>query len=144
MKANEIIDFLLSEFQTDKAGLATILNVHKSTISNISKGYTKKISTKLAHSVTCLKPEIHYEFIIGNSEQKFITDVEVNLPKQNYLYTKGRSKFSIDEISLFFINNVEEFEKNDIFKIYKNSLVNQAKVELLQEQLFLKNSIKKN
>jgi len=142
MKASEIIDFLLTEFKTDKAGLATILNVHKSTISNISKGYTKKISTKLAHSITLLKPEINYEFIIGNSEQKYVTNLSENLPKQVCLNTKGKNSVTIEEMTTFIVTHIEEFEKNEIFKIYKNSLINQAKVDLLQEQLLLKNSIK--
>ncbi|WP_298485169.1 hypothetical protein [uncultured Maribacter sp.] len=142
MKTNEIIHFLLSEFQTDKAGLATILNVHKSTISNISKGYTKKISSKLAHSITLLKPEINYEFIIGNSDQKYVTDNRKNVSRQVYLDTKGKNRITIEEITTFIVNHIEEFEKNEIFKIYKNSLINQAKVELLQEQLLLKNSMK--
>ncbi|WP_298474807.1 hypothetical protein [uncultured Maribacter sp.] len=142
MKTNEIIDFLLSEFQTDKAGLATILNVHKSTISNISKGYTKKISSKLAHSITLVKPEINYEFIIGNSDQKYVSDDRKNVSRQVCLDTKGKNRITIEEITTFIVNHIEEFEKNEIFKIYKNSLVNQAKVELLQEQLLLKNSMK--
>ncbi|WP_299430785.1 hypothetical protein [uncultured Maribacter sp.] len=142
MNAKEIIEFLLSEFKTDKAGLATILNVHKSTISNISKGYTKKISSKIAQTVTAFRPDINYEFIVGNSEDKYIANPKNNVSRQTCLHTRGKNIITVAEISTFILHNIEAFEENEIFKIYKNSIINQAKVDLLQEQLLLKNSIK--
>ncbi len=142
MKADEIINILLSEFKTDKAGLATILDVHKSTISNISKGYTKRISPKLAQRIIGLKPELNYSFLVGASNQLRLTDDEDIAPASVFLTTKGRSRITVEEIATFVLNHIEEFEKNDIFSVYKSSVINQAKVELLQEQLLLKNTLK--
>ncbi len=143
MTADEILDHILSEFQTDKAGLASMLGVHKSTISNISQGYTKKISSKIAQRIVALRPEINYDFIIGKSSKLKSSDTMATEPNEVYLNTKGRTKVSVAEIATFMLNNIEAFEENEIFKVYKSSLVNQAKVELLQEQIAIKSKMKK-
>lgn len=138
MRANKIIDILLTDFQTDKAGLASILNVHKSTISNISKGYTKKISSKLAQNIITKKPKLNYDFLIGKSKNIYVHKNNEELGNDNGMPINLTTKISINEISYFILNNLEAFEKNPIFKLYINSIRNKVKVELLEEQIYFK------
>ena len=144
MKANEIILILLSEFQTDKAGLATILEVHKSTIHNIFTGHTKKISSNIAQRIVKLRPDINYDFLIGNNDQFKLSVEKGNTSTRTiYMPTHGKSHISISEISLFFVENVDEFEKQEIIKMYKESIKSQAKIEVLQEQRRFQNTLKR-
>ncbi len=142
MTADEILNHLLSELRTDKAGLAAMIGVHKSTISNISQGYTKKISANIAKKITALHPQINYDFIIGKSDKLKRDDTIAVSPEEVYLNCREKGKISVAEMATFMLNNIEAFEENEIFKVYKNSLINQAKVELLQEQLIIKSKIK--
>ena len=141
MTADAILQHILSELKTDKAGLAQMIEVHKSTISNISLGYTKKISSNIAQRIIAIRPDLNYDFIVGKSEKLKISDSEAVETKKLFLNTKGRSTISIEEMATFMLNNIEAFEENEIFKVYRSSLVNQAKVELLQEQILLKNKM---
>lgn len=143
MTADVILQHILSELQTDKAGLAQMIEVHKSTISNISLGYTKKISSNIAQRIITIRPDINYDFIMGKSDQLKVSKGDVVETKKIFLNTKGKSTVSIAEMATFMLNNIEAFEENEIFKVYRSSLVNQAKVELLQEQILLKNQMSK-
>ncbi|MEM7487461.1 MAG: hypothetical protein AAF348_19835 [Bacteroidota bacterium] len=143
MNAIQIIDSLLKELKTDKAGLATALGVHKSTISNISRGYTKKISSNLAQRIIAIRPDINYDYLMGNSKIMFENDDRGIQPKQLWYNVSGKNRLSVDEIAAFVVNNIEAFENNEIFRIYKTSIENEANIKLLKEQLAVKADLEK-
>ncbi len=139
MTAEKIVELLIAEFKTDQAGLAKMLGVHKSTISNIQNRHTQSISANLARKILDIRPEIDYNFLMGKTDTMFLGDHErKNIRKTTSLKCLGKEELSISEITQFMIQNISEFEKDEVFRIYKNSVENEAKIKLLEEHIGLR------
>ncbi len=145
MTAKEIIEKLLMEFQTDKAGLSTLLGVGKSTFTNISRGYTKKVSPSLAKRILELNPSLNYEFLVGKSDEIYKNHID-NKPnnKEVVLSLDIVANISVKEIVDFMMENIDDFEKNEQFRFYKNCIENEVMLRSLEEQAYIRNLVCKS
>ncbi len=143
MTAQQIVEQLLTEFKTDQAGLAKMLGVHKSTISNIQNKHTQNISANLARKVLRLRPEINYDFLMGKTNQIHnVFKEKIGTSLKPTLNCLGKEKLTISEITQFMIKHIAEFEKEPAFEIYKKTIENDIRIKLLEDRIMSLNSEK--
>ncbi len=139
MTAAQIIEHLLIDFETDQTGLADLLGVHKSTISNIQNGHTQNISSNLAQKILQQRPEISYDFLMGKSNTlRRRKGSRINPEQGVVLPCAGKKELSIPEIMQFIIQNIPAFEQDEQYIILKTSIQNETKIQMLEEHIGLR------